>query len=168
MPKAKLASVADSAAALSCWLLSPAPMLTPMLPEAPWATLSAADALLLRFVLLPSLPPLVWALSTMAIAAESMSMRPRTLGSPEMEMSESSFTFLSKRTPELWEWSSRPSWAYAVTEPNSVVMASANSVFLIVVFMVSSLLVSRCVTAVWRATRARAGCPWRYPNPRPD
>ena len=87
-PKVKLASAAESAAALSCWLLSPAAMLTPMLPEALPAVPSVAAASLDSNPFSPTLSLLVCVLLIMA----------RTRTSPLMLMSECSFTFLLKVT----------------------------------------------------------------------
>src|SRR5690606_10902192 len=88
MPKAKLASAADSAAALSWALLSPAATLKPRLPEAPPPASSAMLAVLSRMSLSPSFSAMVWRPSTTAMAAESRSMSPVMVGSPENETSE--------------------------------------------------------------------------------
>ena len=70
MPKVNEASAADSAAALSCALLSPAAVLKPRLPEAPWATFSLIDELFSSSSLSPSLLVIDWRLSMMAMAAD--------------------------------------------------------------------------------------------------
>ena len=97
-PKAKLASAADSAAALSCTLLSPAATLNCRLPEASEPASPSMAASLVTRSLMPTLPVLDWRLSISAIAAESTSMSPDTVGSPLKVISESSDSDLSMLT----------------------------------------------------------------------
>ncbi|KAG0731904.1 hypothetical protein G6F23_014847 [Rhizopus arrhizus] len=83
MPKLKDASAADSDAALSCALLSPDTTLKPRLPDAPAPTLSPIEARLVTRLLLVALLLIDWRLSITAMAAESRSMSPVMVGSPE-------------------------------------------------------------------------------------
>ena len=102
MPKLKLASAADSEAALSWVLLSPAATLKPRLPEALEPTSSVIEASLVSLSLTPTLPLIDWRLSMTAMAAESMSMLPLMVGSPLKAMSELNFRSFSRLTSTPW------------------------------------------------------------------